>query len=110
MQAWEERNTRILGIVFAEDFLEAERLALERAHLMVGILNLGVGTGMSHFETRYECKPLTFDAENTLSPASLHPWIIIREVTELKGWIRNNSAAVIVKGGGKVDHLDGLTA
>ena len=95
VQAWEEHNTRIFGIVFAEDFLEAERLALERAHLMVGILNLGVGTGMSHFETRYDCEPLTFDAENTLTPASLHPWIIIREVTELKGWIRNNSTAVM---------------
>ena len=95
VQAWEEHNTRIFGIVFAEDFLEAERLALERAHLMVGILNLGVGTRMSHFETRYDCEPLTFDAENTLTPASLHPWIIIREVTELKGWIRNNSTAVM---------------
>ena len=33
---------------------------------------------MSHFETRYDSDPLLFDAENTLSPVSLHPWIIIR--------------------------------
>ena len=95
VDAWNEENPRIFGIVLAEDFIKAERVALERAHLMVGIINLGLGTSMSHFETRYDSEPLLFDAENTLSPVSLHPWIIIRDVTELKGWVRNVSPTVM---------------
>ena len=90
-EAWQQDCPRIFGVVIAEDFLQAERIASERANLIVGIINLALGTGMSHFETRYECEPLPFNAENGLEPVSLHPWIIICEVKEPKGWIRKIS-------------------
>ena len=55
---------------------------------MVGIINLALRTGMSHFETRYGSEPIAFDAETSLTPVSLHPWIVIRETSQVKGWIR----------------------
>ena len=91
VEDWNEPNARILGIVFADDFLKAEHLALERARLMVGIINFAAGTGMSHFETRYEHEALAFNAESCLSPVSLRPWIIIKDLTEPKGWVRDYS-------------------
>ena len=94
-EPWNRDCPRIFGVVVAEDFFQAERLAFERANLMVGIVNLALTTGMSHFETRYESEPLTFNAENSLKPVSLHPWIIISEVNERKGWIRHTSPAKV---------------
>ena len=91
VEDWDEPNARIFGTVFADDFLKAEHLALERARLMVGIINFSAGTGMSHFETRYEREALAFNAENCLSPVSLRPWIIIIDLTETKGWVRDYS-------------------
>ena len=93
--AWSSENPRVFGVVAAEDIIQAERLALERANLAVSIINLALRTGMSHLETRYECEPLLFDADDSLTPVSLHPWIIIREVNEPKGWIRKTTPANI---------------
>ncbi len=93
--AWGSENPLIFGIVAAHDMIEAERLALERANLMTSIVNLALTTGMSHFETRYECDALQFNADDGLSPVSLYPWVIIREVSELKGWIRKTTDASV---------------
>ena len=86
--AWSDETPKIFGLVFAENLLQADYAARDRAELMVGIINLALRTGMSHFETRYDCEPIAFDAETTLTPVSLHPWIIIRETSQVKGWIR----------------------
>ncbi len=91
--AWARENPLVFGVVAAENIVEAERLALERANLTMSIVNLALTAGMSHFETRYECDSLQFNANDGLSPVSLHPWVIIREVSEVKGWIRQTTTA-----------------
>ncbi len=83
-----DENPKIFGVVFAENLLQADYAARDRADLMAGIINLALRTGMSHFETRYGSDPIAFNAETTLEPVSLHPWIIIRETSQVKGWIR----------------------
>lgn len=92
-EIWNRGGPRIFGVVVAEDLIQAERVALERATSLISIINFGLTTGMSHFETRYSTEPIQFDAENSFSLVSLHPWIAIREVKELKGWIRHTSPA-----------------
>ena len=89
--AWNQENPRIFGAVVAEDLIHAEQVALERANSLISIINFGLSTGMSHFETRYSTEPIQFDAENSLSLVELHPWIAICEVQEAKGWIRHIS-------------------
>ena len=86
--AWSDENPKIFGVVFAENLLQADYAARDRVELMVGIMNLALRTGMSHFETRYGGEPITFDAATSLTPVSLHNWIIIRETSQVKGWIR----------------------
>ena len=41
---------------------------------MVGIINLGLGTSMSHFETRYDSEPLLFDAEGRRIVVTIPEW------------------------------------
>ena len=86
--AWNDEIPKIFGFVFAENLLHADYVARNRSESMVGIINLALRTGMSHFQTRYGGDPIAFEAETTLAPVSLHPWIIIRETSQLKGWIR----------------------
>ena len=91
--AWYDENPKLFGVVYAENLLQAEYAARDRAELMTGIINLALRTGMSHFETRYGSEPIAFDAETSLVPVSLHPWIIIRESSQVKGWIRKIPSA-----------------
>ena len=93
VEAWQQDCPRVFGVVIAEDFIQAERFALERANSMVGIVNFALTTGISHFETRYNSEPLQFHAENSFSPVALYPWIAICEAAEPKGWIRHTSPA-----------------
>ena len=86
--AWNDENPKLFGVVFGENLLKADRAARERAEFLVGIMNLALRTGMSHFETRYGADPIAFDADTTISPVSFHPWVIIREAAEVKGWVR----------------------
>ena len=85
---WNRDNPKLFGIVYAETLLEADNIARDRAELMLDIINLALRTGMSHFKTRYEGNLIAFNAETTLTPVSLHPWIIVRERSMDKGWIR----------------------
>ena len=85
---WDNNNPRLFGVVMANNLLEADNLARDRAKAILDIMNLALRTGMSHFETRYESEPIAFDAETTLRPVSLSPWIIVREASQLKGWVR----------------------
>ena len=73
---------------------------------MVGIINLALRTGMSHFETRYGGEPIAFGAETSLTPVSLHPWIIIRELSQVKGWIRKLPTAKLEAETSLDDSLD----
>lgn len=91
--AWSDENPKVFGVVFAENLLQADLAARDRAELTVGVIGLALRTGMSHFETRYGGEPLAFDAEQSLTPVSLHPWIIVREVSQVKGWIRKTPTA-----------------
>ena len=90
-EAWNQGIPRVFGVVIAEDLVQAEHLAFERANSIVGIINFALSTDMSHFVTRYSNEPLPFDAEHSFSLVSLHPWIAIHEAKELKGWIRNTA-------------------
>ncbi len=94
-EAWTQDCPRIFGTVIAGDPVEAEDLATEKAKSLIGIFNFGLTTGMSHFETRYRSEPLTYSAEDSFTPISLHPWIAISEVAEPKGWVRNTLPATL---------------
>ncbi len=94
-EAWSADCPRIFGVVIAENPVEAERLASDRARTLIGIINFGMTTGMSHFETRYSKEPLSYSAATSLSPVSLHPWITISEVSETKGWVRKTLPATL---------------
>ena len=104
--AWSYENPQIFGVVLAENLLQADYAARERAELVVGIINLALRTGMSHFETRYGGEPIPFDAETSLSPVALHPWIIIRETSHIKGWIRKIPTAKLESENSLDDSLD----
>ena len=94
-EAWNQDCPRIFGVVIAEDLVEAERLASQKAKSLIDIINFGMTTGMSHFETRYSSEPLSYSASDSFSPVSLHPWIAISEVSETKGWVRNTLPATL---------------
>ncbi|MYB48110.1 MAG: hypothetical protein F4X72_02345 [Dehalococcoidia bacterium] len=104
--AWNDENPKIFGVVFAKNLLQADDAARERAELMAGIINLALRTGMSHFETRYGGDLITFKAETTLTPVSLHPWIVIRESSQVKGWIRKIPTAKLESVTSLEDSLD----
>ena len=104
--AWSEDNPKLFGVVFANDLLQAENAARHRAHLMVSMINLALRTGMSHFETRYASEPIGFDREAGLVPVSLQPWIIIREMSERKEWIRMIPVSKIEADNSLEDSLD----
>ena len=104
--AWSDENPKLFGIVFAENLLQADYAARVRAELMVGIINLALRTGMSHFETRYGGEPIAFNAETSLTPVSLHHWIVIRETSQLKGWIREIPTAKLESETSLDDSLD----
>ena len=69
--------------------LEAERLALARARFTADLIGFALRTGISHFDSRYETEPLEWDAEVGRAIVSLHPFILLSEVKEPKGWIRS---------------------
>ena len=104
--AWNDEIPKIFGFVFAENLLHADYVARNRSESMVGIINLALRTGMSHFQTRYGGDPIAFEAETTLAPVSLHPWIIIRETSLLKGWIRTIPTAKMISETNLDDSLD----
>ena len=86
---WDEEVPKAFGIVFACDMLGAEGLALTRAKFTADLIGFALRTGISHFESRYEIDPLSWDAEVGRVPVSLHPFIILSEANEAKGWIRS---------------------
>ena len=86
---WDDEVPKAWGTVYARDMLEAEGLALTRAKFTSDLIGFALRTGISHFENRYEIEPLSWDAEVGRVPVSLHPFIIIRETKEAKGWIRS---------------------
>ena len=86
--AWSEDVPKAWGVVFAHDMLEAESLALTRARFTVDLLNLALTTGCSHFDTRYESELLEWDRTVGNSHITLEPWLMLREVREVKGWIK----------------------
>lgn len=94
-EAWNQNCPRIFGTVIAENPVEAERLATERAKSLISIVNFGMTTGMSHFETRYRSEPLSYTADDSITPISLHHWIVISDATEPKGWVRNTLPATL---------------
>ena len=85
---WAEGVPKAWGVVFAHDLVEAESLALTRAHFTVDLLNLALSGGLSHFETRYEKLFLDWDAEVGKNHIALEPWVMLREVQDVKGWIK----------------------
>lgn len=86
---WDDEVPKAWGTVYARDMLEAEALALTRAKFTADLIGFALRTGVSHFESRYEIEPLSWDAEVGRVLVSLHPFIIIRETKEAKGWIRS---------------------
>ena len=95
-EVWHDSNPKVRGVVFAHDMMEAERVALTRARYTADLVNFALRTGISHFATRYETEPLLWDAEAGMTPVSLHPWILLREVKAVKGWVRQTSSAKLL--------------
>ncbi len=86
---WHASVPKAFGVVFARDMLQAESYALDRARFAADLIGFALRAGISHFETRYESKPLMWDAEMGRSVISLHPCILLREAKTVKGWIRS---------------------
>ncbi len=85
---WAVGIPKAWGVVLARDFLEAEGLALNRAQFTADLINFALRTGISHFNTRYEAEFLEWDAIQGRTTVSLHPWLLIMENEESKGWVR----------------------
>ena len=104
--AWSDETPKIFGVVFAENIFKADYAARYKAESLIGIINLALRTGISHFETRYRSEPIAFDAESSLTPVSLHPWIIISESSQTKGWVRKLPTATMDSETSLDDSLD----
>ena len=85
---WQSDVPKVWGVVLAHGFLEAEGLALERARFTADLVNFALSAGISHFETRYGAHPLDWNISVGRSVVSLEPWILLREASVVKGWIR----------------------
>ena len=85
---WKADVPKACGVVFANDPIEAESLALGRARFTADLINFGLRCGISHYDTRYESIPLDWDIEIGRSRITLEPWILILDQRYAKGWIR----------------------
>ena len=85
---WAPDVPKAWGIVLAKDFLDAESLSLRRARFTADLMNFALHSGISHFDTRYDSVPFEWDADIGGSAVSLKPWILLRDATTSKGWIR----------------------
>ena len=101
---WQPDVPKVWGVVLARGFLEAEGLALERARFTADLVNFALSTGVSHFETRYGAQPLDWSISVGRSVVSLEPWILLREASVVKGWIR---PIPLVEQKGETDIEDG---
>lgn len=86
---WSDEVPKAYGFVYATDMLEAEKNALARASLTADILGFSLRTGVSHLESRYENEPVEWDAEAARIPVAPHPYIMIVDSKNAKGWIRS---------------------
>ena len=86
---WSDEVPKAYGVVYATDMLEAEKSALTRASLTVDIIGFSLRTGVSHLESRYENEPVEWDAEAARTPVAPHPFIMIVDSKNAKGWIRS---------------------
>ena len=77
------------GVVLARDFMEADRLALERARFTADLVNFALSAGVSHFDTRFDSDTFEWNADIGRSIVTLGPWIVLREVEATKGWVRS---------------------
>ena len=85
---WGSDVPKAWGVVFARDLIEAEALALNRARFTADLISFGLGSGISHFETRYESEPLEWDVDIGRSRIGLEPWVMLLDQKNTKGWIR----------------------
>ena len=86
---WHQDVPKVFGTVMAHDLLEAERIGFRRAQCTADLIRLALHTGNSHFTTWNETIPLSWNAEDALAPVALYPCILVREVSTVKGWIRD---------------------
>ena len=85
---WQDNVPKAWGVVLAHNLLEAERLSLDRARFTADLIGFALRAGISHFETRYEAEPLVdWNADVSRTVVALEPWIMLREVNVVKGWI-----------------------
>jgi len=85
---WSKDNPKAFGVVMASDLMEAEKLALQRAGFVADVLHLALKAGISHWEDRHGVELLEWNAKHALSTVRLSSWILLREVQEVKGWVR----------------------
>ncbi|MDE2940216.1 MAG: hypothetical protein OXR67_15070 [Chloroflexota bacterium] len=86
---WEPDCPKAHGVVYAANFMEAEKLALERATFTADLIGFALRAGTSHFDTRYRSIQLAWDVEVGRSAISLEPWIFLMEEDSGKGWVRS---------------------
>lgn len=87
--AWSDEVPKAYGVVYATDMLEAEKSALARASLTADIVGFSLRTGVSHLESRYENEPVEWDAKAAKTPVAPHPFIMIVDSNNAKGWMRS---------------------
>ena len=86
---WHQDVPKVFGTVMAHNLLEAEQIGFRRAQCTADLIRLALHASTSHFTTRNETVPLSWNAEEALAPVALYPCILVREVSTVKGWIRD---------------------
>lgn len=87
--AWRPDVPKAYGLVFATNLMQAERRALDRAQFTADQISFALRAGMSHLEDRKGARLLPWNGEQARTEVSLRPWVLIREVKSVKGWIRS---------------------
>ena len=66
-----------------------KKSALARASLTADIIGFSLRTGVSHLESRYVTEAVEWDAEAARTPVAPHPYIMILDSKNAKGWVRS---------------------
>lgn len=85
---WKPEVPKAFGVVIATDLVEAEILAWKRAEFTAESINFSLKAGVSHLDNRLNRDSIEWNADIANSRVQLAPWILVREVNAIKGWVR----------------------
>lgn len=90
---WHQGTIKAFGVVRATNLIEAEAAAWARATLTADVLGFAVASGSSRWVNRDASFLLDWDGASAAADIRTSDWILIREVSAAKGWIRRRAPA-----------------